>query len=116
MDVEAGSTASLSARPRGAVMQEQIQAGEHWKQVSGEVGKSSAKGNLWVRQGRQRRQRQPAFFLAGVSNVAKRDTRKQDCTKVGATDDDIPISDAPTHHAESVWGTLAKWTWMAAGR
>ena len=29
--------------------------------------------------------------------------RKQDCTKVGAIDEDIPLSGAPTYHVESVW-------------
>ena len=35
--------------------------------------------------------------------VASRGHRKQDCTNVGAIDDDIPISGAPTYHVESVW-------------
>ena len=82
-------------------MQEQIQAGS----IGSKSGGSRQEFGTRESVGSARAAKATAFFLAGVSNVAKRDTAKQDCTKVGATDDDIPISDAPTHHAESVWDT-----------
>ena len=44
-----------------------------------------------------------AFFLASVVKCGEAGHRKQDCTKLGGIDDDIPLSDAPTHHVESVW-------------
>ena len=56
-----------------------------------------------------------ASFLASVFKCGEVGHRKQDCTKVGAIDDDIPFSDAPTYHVESVWISVT-WTWMAVGR
>ena len=44
-----------------------------------------------------------ASSLASVFKCGEVGHRKQDCTKVGAIDDDIPLSDAPTYHVESVW-------------
>ena len=67
----------------------------------GEVGKSSAKGICGFGKGGKGN----GIFLGRCFKCGEAGHRKQDCTKVGATDDDIPISDAPTHHAESVWDT-----------
>ena len=73
-----GGALQVKVPDRVAVMQEQHQAGS--------IGS-----------------KEKAAFLGRCFKCGEAGHRKQDCTKVGAIDDDIPISDAPTCFVESVW-------------
>ena len=84
-------------------MQEQRRAGSSGRKGPGKGGKSSAKGIGGFGKGGKGK----GVFLGRCFKCGEAGHRKQDCTKVGAVDDDIPISDAPTS---------ATWTWMVFGR
>ena len=42
-------------------------------------------------------------FLGNCFKCGETGHRKQDCTKVGAVDEEAPFAEAPTYHVESVW-------------
>ena len=67
--------------------------------VRREGGKNSAKGIGEFGKGGKGKGVFPGkcFFCGEAGH------RKQDCSTVGALDDHIPRSDAPTYHVESVW-------------
>ena len=70
---------------------------EQWEQGSGERRQELGKGIGGFGKGGK------GVFLGKCFKCGEVGHRKQDCTKVGAIDEDIPLSDAPTYHVESVW-------------
>ena len=85
-----------------AVMQEQHQVGSNGSKGPGKGGKNSAKGIGGFGKG-GKGGKGKGVFPGKCFKRGEVGHRKQDCTKVGAIDDDIPFSDAPTYHVESVW-------------
>ena len=85
-----------------AVMQEQHQVVSNGINSPLKGGKNSAKGIGGFGKG-GKGGKGKGVFPGKCFKCGEVGHRKQDCTKVGAIDDDIPFSDAPTYHVESVW-------------
>ena len=104
-----------------AVMQEQHQVGSNGNngsngsKVRGKGGKNSAKGLGGFGKG-GKGGKGKGVFPGKCFKCGEVGHRKQDCTKVGAIDDDIPLSDAPTYITSSLCETLVTSTFMAGGR
>ena len=87
---------SQSARPRWLWWRSNIRQGARVLEKETRVRAKESAGSATGGKGKR-------GFLGMCFKCGEAGHRKQDCTKVGAIDDVVPISDTPTNIVESVW-------------